>query len=73
MNILKSKVLCSHVSRRCYSYFSNAFNELANQCPPQLERKPTLINNLDFDALAYKDNKNVNLLDNLVRLRLLQA
>lgn len=68
MNILKSRVLCSYAHRRCYSYFSNAFNELASQTP-QFQRNPTIGNNLDFDVLADRDNTNVDFMESLLRLR----
>lgn len=68
MNILKSRALCSYAHRRCYSYFSSAFNELASQTP-QFQRKPTIGNNLDFDVLADRDNTNVDFMESLLRLR----
>ncbi|XP_034477614.1 uncharacterized protein LOC117784103 [Drosophila innubila] len=70
--MLKSRVLCLKPHRRCLSYFSNAFNNLANQGLPILqnanERKSDA-KHLDLDAFVNRDQKQMDFLDKLVKLR----
>lgn len=66
-SMLKSSVICIHAHRRCLSYFSSAFNNLANQGPQNVPSQR--INNLDLDVFVNQDHKQMDLLDKLIKLR----
>ncbi|EDW01896.1 uncharacterized protein LOC6559250 [Drosophila grimshawi] len=71
--MLKSRVIGTFSYRRCLSYFSNAFNNLANQGPPMAPNKAQstseLVNNLDLDVFINRDHRQMDLLDKLMKLR----
>ncbi|XP_064543370.1 uncharacterized protein LOC135431901 [Drosophila montana] len=69
-SMLKSSVICIHAHRRCLSYFSSAFNNLANQVPQNVPNQR--INNLDLDVFVNQDHKQMDLLDKLTKLRKLK-
>ncbi|XP_030246192.1 uncharacterized protein LOC115565260 [Drosophila navojoa] len=62
--MLKSTINCVNAHRRCLSYFSNAFNNLANQSASSQSVK-----NLDLDVFVNQDHKQMDLVDKLVKLR----
>ncbi|XP_017867497.1 PREDICTED: uncharacterized protein LOC108616640 [Drosophila arizonae] len=62
--MLKSTINCVNAHRRCLSYFSNAFNNLANQSASSQNVK-----NLDLDVFVNQDHKQMDLVDKLVKLR----
>lgn len=74
--MLKSRVLCLQPHKRCLSYFSNAFNNLANQGLPNVATNlqntnegKTGAKNLDLDAFVNQDQRQMDFLDKLVKLR----
>ncbi|KAH8405792.1 hypothetical protein KR215_008852 [Drosophila sulfurigaster] len=71
--MLQLRVICQQRNRRCLSYFSSAFNNLANQGLPNVPA--TSIQNaaesklLDLDVFVNQDHRQMDFVDKLVKLR----
>ncbi|KAH8261653.1 hypothetical protein KR044_012983 [Drosophila immigrans] len=64
--MLQLRVLCQQPGRRCLSYFSSAFNNLANQGLPNAAADAK---HLDLDVFVNQDHKQMDFVDKLVKLR----
>ncbi|KAH8398936.1 hypothetical protein KR222_010769 [Zaprionus bogoriensis] len=69
MSIFTSKILCLYTQRRCLTYFSNAFNKIAREPPPQFAHQSKTTYNLDFDVFVNQDHRNDDFLEKLLKLR----
>ncbi|XP_017001999.2 uncharacterized protein [Drosophila takahashii] len=68
--MLRSRISCALQPRRLVSYFSAEFNKLANEGPAKFAASSShAVTNIDLDLFVNPDNRPMDLVDRLLRLR----
>ncbi|KAH8402184.1 hypothetical protein KR009_010396 [Drosophila setifemur] len=67
--MLRSRISCAFPPRRWMSYFSAEFNKMANEGPAKFTATSNSITNIDLDLFVNPDNKPMDLVERLAKLR----